>query len=314
MPETRQEAVRLGRLIAVSQPDDQKRKELATRLAGHSHHILTTEHFSVIEPRSSSRTVILHPFSLATIDANLFTMVEGELGAAGVVTTAEEYDQAVIAVVTSTAQAADGERLAWRVLCLNTLTKLRSYLADTSALRVAGDAHIGQFAAIYQRVGSTLLDVGTSFGFLPILLAERDPTATIVGCDLSSDAITCAADLLDATDASNISLLQQDILAPDFATVGRFDTVTAIHVLEHLREDEVPLAWTNLLSVTGQRLIIAVPFEPEVQPLYGHQQLFNPETLTSWGQWCIETLGGGQFRREEVSGGLLVFDRPVEHG
>ena len=68
-----------------------------------------------------------------------------------------------------------------------------------------------------------MLDVGTSFGFLPILLAERDPTATIVGCDLSSDAITCAADLLDATDASNISLLQQDILAPDFATVGRFD-------------------------------------------------------------------------------------------
>src|SRR2546430_9149634 len=207
MPETRQEAVRLGRLIAVSQPDDQKRKELATRLAGHSHHILTTEHFSVIEPRSSSRTVILHPFSLATIDANLFTVVEGELGAAGVVTPAEEYDQAVIAVVTSTAQAADGERLAWRALCLNTLTKLRSYLADTSALRVAGDAHIGQFAAIYQRVlqlrvGSTLLDVGTSFGFLPILLAERDPTATIVGCDLSSDAITCAADLLDATDAS----------------------------------------------------------------------------------------------------------------
>ena len=31
----------------------------------------------------------------------------------------------------------------------------------------------------------------------------------------------------------------RDILRPEFRTIGRFDTVTAIHLLEHFTNDEI---------------------------------------------------------------------------
>lgn len=64
----------------------------------------------------------------------------------------------------------------------------------------------------------------------------------------------------------------------------------------------------SLLEVTAHRLIIAVPYEPEMQSLYGHKQLFNPEKLRSLGEWCVEYLGGGRFLYEEASGGLLMIE------
>lgn len=88
------------------------------------------------------------------------------------------------------------------------------------------------------------------------------------------------------------------VLTPDFTEVGYFDTVTAVHLLEHLAEDEVAFALTNMLSVTTKRLIVAVPYEKRVQPLYGHQQAFTPDKVQFWGAWCVDALGGPFERRE----------------
>src|SRR5262245_52613944 len=96
------------------------------------------------------------------------------------------------------------------------------------------------------RVGDSLLDVGTSFGFLPVLVAGRDPTATVVACDLSFDALACATDLAVMARAPQVTFLAGDVLASDFPTLGQFDTVTAIHLLEHLSEDELPRALTGI--------------------------------------------------------------------
>jgi hypothetical protein len=128
MPEGRQEAVRLGRFIAVSQPHDGRRKDLAARVAARARKVQETDHFIVIEA-SQDRAILLHPFGLATIDADLFSIVARELGATKTISSAQEYDSAVIAIVTSTSAAAQGERLAWRQLCLNTLAKLRTLLS-----------------------------------------------------------------------------------------------------------------------------------------------------------------------------------------
>jgi hypothetical protein len=67
-----------------------------------------------------------------------------------------------------------------------------------------------------------------------------------------------------------ISRFRRDVFSTDFPSIGHFDTFTTIHLLEHLTKAELPMALSHLLQVTTHRLIIAVPYEQEVQPLYGH--------------------------------------------
>ena len=52
------------------------------------------------------------------------------------------------------------------------------------------------------------------------------------------------------------------------------------------------VALTHLLQVTNNRLLIAVPYEEKAQGLYGHLQIFTPEKLNFWGNWCTEQLKG----------------------
>ncbi len=68
---------------------------------------------------------------------------------------------------------------------------------------------------------------------------------------------------------------------------------------------------TNLLKVTDQRLIIAVPYEhgtPEA--IYGHEQIFSQAKLEAVGRWCVQQWNGkGRMWYEECADGLLVIER-----
>jgi SAM-dependent methyltransferase len=189
-------------------------------------------------------------------------------------------------------------------------------MADPPDGERSAGSHVVQFAAIYRRIiecckGASVLDVGSSLGFIPVMLAEHFDGMSIVGCDNRQEAVACAADLASAAGVDQVAFVIKDVLSSDFTEMGMFDTLTAIHVLEHLDEGDLPTALGNLLHVTARRLIIAVPYEEQVQPLYGHEQAFTPEKLDRWGRWCVETLGGGSYRCEDVSGGLLIVDRPA---
>src|SRR5262249_15295327 len=137
------------------------------------------------------------------------------------------------------------------------------------------------------RRGESLLDVGSNLGMLPVLLAERAPGTTLVGCDVRPDAVAIAADLAAVTGAAGVRFQVGAVLAPDLASAGRFDTVVAVHLLEHLTDAELPVALDNLLRVTIRRLVVAVPYEEEVQSLYGHVQRCTPARLRAWGEWCV---------------------------
>lgn len=267
----------------------------------------------------------MHAFNRTTIDEDLPAMIADELGSIGVVSTAREYDETLRAIVASTSPAAPegaGSKqdnldllAAWRHYGLNTLRRLRPLVSDSSLSSPEPQStHITQFAAVYRRIiayttGASVLDVGTSLGLLPMLLAERHPSMIVAGCDHRQDAISCATDLAAANGTRQVTFLLKDVLSNDFPKVGSFDTVTAVHLLEHLAKDQMPLALTNLLSVTAKRLIVSVPYEESLQTLYGHEQAFTPETLSFWGGWCADTFGGVQFRCEDVCGGLLIVDR-----
>src|SRR5713101_4488532 len=104
---------------------------------------------------------------------------------------------------------------------------------------------------------------------------------------------------------ANVEFLQADLLSENFAVLGRFDTVTAIGVLEHFSEADMYQVLANLLKVTKERLILIVPYEREPETVYGHEQVFTREKLESVGKWCVQQLDGmGRIWLEECIGGL----------
>jgi hypothetical protein len=101
----------------------------------------------------------------------------------------------------------------------------------------------------------------------------------------------------------------RNVLDPRFHELGSFDTVVAVHLIEHLTDEQVTTAMANMFGVTTHRLIVAVPYDERTQHLYNHQQLFTPAKLRRLGEWSVEYLGGGRFLCEDVSGGLLIIER-----
>lgn len=102
-------------------------------------------------------------------------------------------------------------------------------------------------------------------------------------------------------------------IAANFCTIGLFDTVTALHVLEHFSEEDMYRVLTNLLKVTVRRLIFAVPYEVgEPSVAYDHKQLFNQAKFEAVGSWCIEQLDGAArlwYENLPHSAGLLLVER-----
>jgi SAM-dependent methyltransferase len=301
--------------VAVPHADRDGVAEMAGRLASRGFRVRETPHFVHCQRRPGGQVVLLHQFGEASIDEDLSPMVAEELGALGVITSPDEYGETLFAVVASTCPSSLDcpecgrlhldEAAVWRHFSLNTLARLRAWLSEPEA---ACGSHTAVFAAIYRRIldrrlGDSLLDVGSNLGHLPVLLSELAPEVTVVGCDNRPEVVSCCEELAAATGA-RVTFRLADVLAPDFAEIGRFDTVTAVHVLEHLTEEELPVALTHLLRVTARRLIVAVPYEEPPQPLYGHRQAFTPDKLRWWGEWC-----GGRFTLEDVGGGFLAVDR-----
>ena len=314
-------AVRVGRVTAVAHPDAASVRDLADRFRSYGYAVRNTPHFAMCRsPRRGGRTYVMHTFSQATVDEDVAGFIGDELAPLGFPSSQRDFGDALFGIVASTSPPSlacprcgrlhlDHPQI-WRHFSLNSLERLRRLLQQPSGDQQA-QSHLTCFAAIYRRIidcraGTSLLDIGSNLGLLPVLLA--DGQAEIVGCDNRPEAVACAADLATAARAK-VSFVLRDVLASDFAMIGRHDTVTAVHLLEHLREQDVAVALSNMLSVTKRRLIIAVPYETETQVVYGHVQSFTRSKLESWGRWCVETVGGGEYWTEDVSGGFLVIDR-----
>jgi hypothetical protein len=120
-----------------------------------------------------------------------------------------------------------------------------------------------------------------------------------------------AQQLAEERHLSCVHYEQADLLSETFPTLGQFDTVTALHVLEHFSEQQMYRVLTNLLHVTAHRLILAVPYEQgDPTVAYGHKQVFCRSKLEAVGAWCLEYLqGAGRLWYEDFIGGLLLVER-----
>lgn len=288
----------------------------------------SSQHFTIYRLAPAEHTgdprpelVIVHSFSPAQIDNNLGYYVANELlplltvtgGRPAPARTPDSFaydEQAVFEqCVGAIVRSIDGnERRAWHRFYANSLGALERAMARPSGHH----DFIEPFGAIYRQTmsllrGRTLLDAGTCFGFLPLLLARRqaeNALEQIVGCDLDSALMSFASAYATREGHGAARFVQADLLAPEFARVGQFDTVTCIHVLEHFDYEQTMLALENLWRVTRRRLIVAVPIEAVPDARFGHRQVFDKTRLLALGREL-----GGRHQYLEEQGGWLVLEK-----
>ena len=289
------------------------RPALKQRLAEGGYQVHETAHFLVCT-QTGTPIILVHWFAQKVIDSDLGHYFIEELKPLGMLTNPQNFGDVFGAVVNSVCP--HNPQRAWRLFGTNTLQRLHQILT-TESRSPHSDSPVDVFATLYKRVctllvGNSFLDAGCSFGFLPLVVAERVPTLTkMVGVDIRTDPFSVTRAIAEERHLTNVQFVQADLLADNFSTIGQFDTVTVLHVLEHFTEVDMYQVLTNLLKVTSRRLILAVPFEPgEAESAYGHEQLFTRAKLEALGQWCLEQLGGGRMNYEDCAGGLLFLDRP----
>ncbi|MFO1146167.1 MAG: methyltransferase domain-containing protein [Rhodospirillales bacterium] len=311
---------------------------LVAVLAERARMIATSRHFAIYslpaEPTAAQAEgvhdsfIVVHDFTPAQIDNNIGGHVADELlpllmavraeHGTGAYTESEQelFERFVGAIVRS---MDSNDRRAWHRFYDNTLARLR---APQAAVAASGNADfIGVFREVYARVddlvaerdATSVLDVGSCFGFLPLYLARKrhdgdDAARRIVGCDLNPALVSLAEDYRQHRMIPGAEFVCADILADRAAELAvggpAYDVVTAIHLIEHLSAEETVRAMANLWALTAGRLIIAVPFESEPDPRFGHQQAFDPGSLLDLGRTMPATC-----RFFEHHGGWLVLDR-----
>ncbi|WP_040777636.1 mycofactocin oligosaccharide methyltransferase MftM [Nocardia pneumoniae] len=257
---------------------------------------LRTTHFHV--RLADNRIVVGHRLTRHDLDNDVTGMIADELFRSGPLTGTELFERVLTGVVRTTV----AEPLtAWNTFYDNTLAKIRALWTMTPE----PGTPIADMAPVYRRAlafvpPGRVLDLGSCFGFFPLLLAEGG----------RHDAI--ATDLVRGSMAllSRIARLRGtalDTLACDAVSVPLPDdcvrTVTVLHLLEHLDPVQARAVIAEAVRVAGERVVVAVPFEQEPDATYGHVRTFDLAELAVLG---VET--GLPFTVSEHHGGWLVLD------
>ncbi|WP_367320296.1 mycofactocin oligosaccharide methyltransferase MftM [Streptomyces sp. HUAS ZL42] len=260
--------------------------------------IVRTEHFTL--GRRGRRVEVSHSLLPEHLDNDLAGLLAEELFAPGWLSGSDVFERVFTGVVRS---CVDGPLAAWTVFYANTLARVRQ---SWQAPEPADHSSIAGFAPVYRRTldlvsPGSVLDLGSCFGFLPLLFAERR------GCTaIASDIAPGTMRLLDAVAARRGPGL--DTMVCDAARVPlpdrSVDDVTVIHVLEHLDPVHGDRVVREALRLARRRVVVAVPYEDEPTAAYGHVRCFDREQLAELGRGT-----GHRFSVSSYHGGWLVIDR-----
>ena len=217
---------------------------------------------------SDGRTVIdiRHSFTSDLISDDVMVSALVCLVEDGALAGQWEFEEAAVGLVKSSAATDDA---AWSAFYDNSLRDL-----------VTGTA---TFSPIHRRArnlvsGASVLEVGCCFGLLALQCAEQG--MQVSACDISTGAV----DLLRAAAARRRTAVDTFVAnavalpLPD----NSVDTVTLIHLLEHLSRDEVSRSLDEALRVARDRVVVAVPYEEEPSPHFGHLRCLREHDLVSW--------------------------------
>ena len=234
-----------------------------------------------------------HDLAPDEISDELAVLLATELDDAGVLRGQDEFEAVFTGVVQSVTDD-DGEADAWLRFYRNSLGRLENGSAAFAPIHQHAESLV---------VGRQIVDLGSCFGFFPLRMAAAgfDVTAT----DLSRPTM----ELLDRTSPPLRRPLRTVVC--DAASVplpdGAADTVTVLHLLEHLDVDAAAAVLREAMRLARRRVVVAVPFEDVPRACYGHVQRFDGGALQAiadaWRSSAVEAAV------HEFHGGWLVLDR-----
>ncbi|OZE92086.1 mycofactocin oligosaccharide methyltransferase MftM [Rhodococcoides fascians] len=178
---------------------------------------------------------------------------------------------------------------AWTTYYRNSLDDLLSGAADFAPVHARAEA----------LVTGSVLDLGSCFGFFPLRLA-------LDGVDVTATDLSAGTMNLLRTVAPHLGATL-DVLTCDASGIpvppNSADTVTALHLLEHVDEELGAGIIDEAIRIARRRVVIAVPYESEATACHGHVRTFDDAALDRIG------LGSSlPYQVDEFHGGWLVLD------
>ena len=274
------------------------REDVPDGVGGAAAPVVVTAHFAL--RRRGRRVEVGHWLRPSELDNNVAGLLADELFAPGWLSGAEIFERVFTGVVRS---CVAGAMPAWLTFYTNTLDRIRECWRAPGQASQQGTP-IGDFAAIYRRAmrlipPGRVLDVGSGFGFLPVLLTRRRQSS-VIASDASPGSIRLLGSLAGAL-ASPLETLVCDAAQVPLPACS-VDTVAAIHLLEHLGPEHGARALREAIRLARHRVVVAVPLEDEPTAAYGHLQSFTRADLVRLGR-----RQGHRFRVSEHHGGWLVI-------
>lgn len=262
--------------------------------------IARTAHFELW--RHGWRLVVRHRMPPDVIDDALTTIINDELFGPGWVTGSEMFERIFTGIVLTSAPTPVD---AWLLFYRNSL---RRYDAAAEPASSGSTDALADFASIHRHADglvpadASVLELGCCFGFLSLRLA-RAAGRTVIASDLSAGTVGLLGVVADRLGVPLKTLVADAarIPRPD----GSVDVVLLVHLLEHLDADHCRRAIDEALRVASRRVIIAVPYEDEPTPAFGHLWTLNEQDLRAWGGGIT----GWNWSVHDHVGGWLVFDR-----
>ncbi|MBP2323547.1 hypothetical protein JOF56_003932 [Kibdelosporangium banguiense] len=259
--------------------------------------IVRTEHFCL--RRCDRRLEVSHWLKPEQLDADLGGLLAEELFAPGWLTGASVFERVYIGVARS---IGNDPLQSWITFYDNTLTRIHDHWRVSE--RDPRHSWIAEHAVVWRRAlqlvpAGEVLDLGSCWGFLPLLLAERARN-TVTAADISSGAmrLLAAAAARRETPLRTLVCDAASVPLPDDAV----DTVTVIHLLEHLDDKEAHDVLREAVRLARRRVVVAVGFDEEPTAACGQVRSFSHDKLTEMG---LRT--GKRFDAEAYHCGWLVI-------
>lgn len=255
-----------------------------------------TPHF-VVQTRPTG-VEVSHWIGPQRLDNDLAGLLADELLRPGLLPSTAAFEQVFTGIVRT---AQDDPRTAWQLFYDNSLAKIRGHWQRPPVM----PSTLGDMAPVYRRASllvppGSVLDLGSCFGFFPLLLADGGEHDV-----LASDVVAGSMRLLGTVAARRGSRLRTVVC--DAASVPlpdrSVDTVSVLHLLEHLPPRHGRAVLSEALRLARRWVVVAVPFEDVPDPAYGHIRRFDETELRAMG-----AAAGTQFTVAEHHGGWLVLD------
>lgn len=255
------------------------------------------------------RVHLAHDLPPEKVDNDLAGLVAAELFAPGWLEGSELFERLMTGLVVS---SADDPLSAWTLFYRNTLERLGELTSTEGVQRARTqgpnplvEGSLAGYAPVYRHAAGlidpgSVLELGSCFGFFSLFAADR---FEVTASDLSANTVrllTRVAPLLGRP---------LETVICDAARVPRpdrsYDTVVALHLLEHLPAEHGAAVVAEMQRLARRRVVIAVPFEDEPTAAYGHVRVFTSRTLVE-----MADASGWWWTVHEHHGGWLVLDRP----